>query len=72
MNCLKRIRPNNFYRHDVFVQVLYEGLLAKNHSSQLATSYGIVGTIRSRCATEAGLCIEAVSDGRKGGAPAGY
>ena len=53
-------------------QVVYAGLLAKNHSSATISNVGVCNSIRNRCGTIGGQCIEAISDGRKGGVPDGY
>jgi len=53
------------------IQVVYQGLLAKNHSSQATSGIAVINSIRNRCGSAGGLCIEAISDARKGGVPDG-
>lgn len=57
------------------LQAIAEGLRAKNHSVQFSSDFAVVGSIRNRCSHSGNnqdACIEAVSDGRKGGLPDGY
>jgi len=61
-----------------YVQPVLDGLLAKNHTiSNDMSALAVVESIRSRCHLTSSFasddnCIEAVSDGRKGGTPAGF
>ena len=47
------------------------GLKDKNHDLEMSYGIAIVGSIRNKCAGRKKACIEAVTDGRKGGTPAG-
>jgi len=55
-----------------------DGLRAKNHEISQPSWPSVVGSIRLRCRPadlvlrSNDYCIEAVSDGRKGGSPAGF
>ena len=60
-------------------QTILQGLMDKGHAVREHSSYlAVVGSIENRCPEECGddcaqvKCVDAVSDGRKGGAPDGF
>ena len=59
----------------LYPQEILDGLRAKNHTVVGSSNFAVVGSIRNRCSIVKSTdvaCIEAVSDGRKGGTPDGY
>jgi gamma-glutamyltranspeptidase/glutathione hydrolase/leukotriene-C4 hydrolase len=67
-----QLAPNELNYEPDFEQAVLDGLIAKNHTTAPISSLAVVGSIRNRCPQGGSTCIEAVSDARKGGAPAGY
>jgi gamma-glutamyltranspeptidase / glutathione hydrolase / leukotriene-C4 hydrolase len=69
--------PNELVHEPWLEQAVLDGLRAKNHVTVTSSGIAVVGSVRNRCLPAKtgkadGACIEAVSDARKGGAPAGY
>lgn len=73
-----QLTPNEIFVEKAMLQPVLDGLLAKNHTiSNDMSALAVVESIRSRCHLTSSFasddnCIEAVSDGRKGGTPAGF
>lgn len=71
-----QLLPNELdYENWLDVEVM-NGLAAKNHSLDSNSAIAVVGSVRNNCPishkSSKAECIEAVSDGRKGGVPDGF
>jgi len=71
----QQLIPNEVNAELWLEQEILDGLRSKNHSVISSSNFAVVGSIRNRCSSVTARdasCIEAVSDGRKGGSPDGY